>query len=529
MFELKKILDKNVINNNDDINSLNDFLVKTENLEKEQFSSISCNEKLALAVWRKPPSFARLRRVWETTYNFWNSIEKELSDIVGTLETRLIVKGNLKLNKFPENGYVYDFELNEGVKASFVCDGDRFISAFNLSYVAKQLDISVETPENEVAETLRNFIKKEKSIDVYDNIIDNKKENKVFSITQCEVSIEKHNYSPIIPILIDPEQFMVMVPADKALQVVNNIKTEYEIQFSKVRNRLPLHMNMVFFNRKQPLYASLDSARRMLTRQSDYNALWDVQTIEEVDTGSICQYSKGRLTDKCKKITLERKNNKINNECTFFVSYGLGDPTKDDIWHPYFFAEEKAAGIPEFNERDYYFSAPFPSKNKEGKYEMKDLVHVKDLKKGDKVYFTASTLDFEFLDVTSRRYELVYGKGERLPKFGQWATRPFLLDDLTVINQIWGNFSKLTLSQIYQFIEILGNWRQNWRITEVGDKTFEKFACYALKRAFGNKWLALSEESKLRLINATLNGRIFDILELQLKILKKKPEGDKLN
>lgn len=546
--KLKNILNDKVIKNTKNIRGLNDFLVENEDLGKEQFSSISCNERLALAVWRKPPSFARLRRVWETTYNFWNFIEKELNKIVGnvetrliikplsitvlqrssnrTVETRLIIKENLKLDKFPEKGYAYDFELKKGVKASFVWDGDKFISAFNLSYIAKQLDIPIETSEKEVAEMLKDFIEKQRSLNVYEDIMSSEKRNKVFSITQCKVIMEECNYSPLIPILTDPEQFMVLVPADKALNVINKIKMEYEIQFSKVRNRLPLHMNMVFFNRKQPLYASLDAAHRMFIKESNYNALWEVKAVDEADASSICKYSKGSLTNKCKKITLKRKNEKINDKFTFFVSYGLGDPNKEDIWHPYFFADEKAEGMPEFTERDYYFSAPFPSKNNEGKYEMKDLVHVKDLEIGDKIYFTPSTLDFEFLDVTSRRYELVYKNGRRLPKVDGWVTRPFLLDDLTIINQIWNDLSKLTLSQIHQFMEVLGNWCQKWSITEEGDKTFEKFAVYALKRAFGKGWLVLSKESRDRLVNATLNGHIFDILELQLKILKKKPEGD---
>lgn len=527
LFELKKIVKSKVIENTEDINGLNDFLVKTEDLGNEQFSSIPFNEKLALAVWRKPPSFARLRRIWETTDNFWNSINKDLKDIVGTIETRLILSGNLKLNKYPEKYYAYDLELKDGVKASFVYDGENFISAFNLFYIARQLDIPPETPKNEIVERLKNFIENQGSITVYEDIMGGEKEKKVFLITQCKVTIEKHNYTPAIPILIDPEQFMVLVPADKALKVVNKIRSEYEIQFSKVINRLPLHMNMIFFNRKQPLYASIDAVRRMLTRESDYNALWEVKAVDEMDAKDICLHSMGKLTNKCKKITLKRNDNKLNDECTFFVSYGLGDPHKEDIWHPYFFAEEKAWGTPEFKERAYYFSAPFPKSVSDDNYEMKDLVYVKDLEIGDKVYFTPSTLDFEFLDVTTRRYDLVYESNERLPKSGEWATRPFLIDDLTVINDVWDDFSKLTLSQIYQFIEFLDNWRQKWHITQSGDEIFEKFAIYTLKSVFGNKWAVLPEKNKKQLIAVTLDGRIFDILELQLKILKRKPTGDR--
>jgi len=92
---------------------------------------------------------------------------------------------------------------------------------------------------------------------------------------------------------------------------------------------------MVFFNRKQPLYASLDAARRMLARESDYNALWEVKAIDEVDA-DMYPHSMGKLTNKCKKITLKRDNNKLNDECTFLSVMVLVIPTKKIFGIPTF-------------------------------------------------------------------------------------------------------------------------------------------------------------------------------------------------
>lgn len=537
-----KIVEENVVKNLDPptIGGLNNFLIQDEDLGENEFSSIPPNDKLALAVWRKPPSFARLRRIWENTEDFWkNSVENKLKekDIVGIVSPRLVITGDVDNPENFGDYHAYDVELKKGVETSFVYDKERgrFINVYNLRYLAKRLGLQGDKKEltnEEAAQKIKDYIEVERkgSLDLYEDLAQSGKPIKAATIRQCKVTIDPHNYLPAIPILADPEQFMALVPAEKALKVANRIRTEYEVQFSKVKNRLPLHLNIVFFNRKQPLYAVLDAAHRMLARRSKFDALWEIQSINEADAQEICAHSDGRLTNSCKRIVLKRIDaNTLNQACEILVSYGIGDPDKKDVWHPYFFAETKASDAQEFSERDYHFCAPFPNK---GSYEMKYLVHVIDLKEGDRIYYSPSTLDFQFLDVTTRRYGLVYENEARMLRSQEsWATRPFLLEDLVVMDRLWNLLSELTSAQLQQLAGLLEDWHVRWQIKQLGDKTYEAFATYALQRAFGKRWadLAKTDHDNLNnLISWAVSGRLLDLLELYLKILKLKPEGDKI-
>ena len=74
---------------------------------------------------------------------------------------------------------------------------------------------------------------------------------------------------------------MALVPADKALDVAQAIKTKYETEMGKVRNRLPLTLGLVFAQARTPLAAVLDAGRRMLKRkpQEQDFTIEDAQTV----------------------------------------------------------------------------------------------------------------------------------------------------------------------------------------------------------------------------------------------------------
>jgi hypothetical protein len=71
-------------------------------------------------------------------------------------------------------------------------------------------------------------------------------------------------YTPYLRLLASPDQFLALVPAAAALEIAKNIRQEYQKQFGKVQNRLPLFLGLVFFQRKISLTAVMDTARRML-------------------------------------------------------------------------------------------------------------------------------------------------------------------------------------------------------------------------------------------------------------------------
>jgi len=57
---------------------------------------------------------------------------------------------------------------------------------------------------------------------------------------------------------------MVLVPAYDAFDIAKKILEEYEIQFSKVRDRLPFHLGIIAFHRKTPLYVVMDAGKRLI-------------------------------------------------------------------------------------------------------------------------------------------------------------------------------------------------------------------------------------------------------------------------
>lgn len=513
--KLNEIGRRYVIKDLESISGLKSFLIRDEDLGENEFSSIPENEKLSLAVWRKPPSFARIRRVWETTYNFWKNVEEYLDHSISRVESRLIITGDYELGNI--GGYhSYTVELKKGVETNLLYDSENncFILIENLSYLAKRLGICEDEKRlstEEAAEAIKSFVEKKNSLDLYEDVVETGKS--VATISNLKVDKEEHNFLPVIPILSDPDpkQFIVIVPANKALKVSRQIVEGYETQYSKVRNRLPIHLNVVVFNRKQPLYAALDAGRRMLNRKTSPKTLWEIKSIKEENHS--------------RELVIEREDGeKINKTCELSMSYSLGDPDKEDVWHPYLFAESKAPESQDFSQRNYYFRAPLPV---EDVYEMKDAIHVKDLEEGDKIYCSPSTFDFEFLDVTTRRYELCYNGEERIPrKRGSCPSRAFLLEDLYTMDKLWKTLSLLTSAQINQLIGLMMDWRERWQITRFDEPTYRAFSEYALKRSFGNKWDDISDENKEFLIDWACNGRLIYVLELYMKIPKFKPKGD---
>ncbi|MEW5705809.1 MAG: CRISPR-associated protein Csx11 [Actinomycetota bacterium] len=498
----------------------------------------------------KTPSFARLRRIWETCERFWEeSVEGQVASLVGSVGPRLIIKGDLyeseKLDakKLDSLDYYRAYEIPFGsVNMEVVWDEGkkRLIVATNLQYLAKRLGAKpdeCDTLENAVQWLQRNHLKDGSDL----NILEPKtsatgKPVPVGHIRNITVKAEQHNYTPAIPILTEPKQFMVLVPANKALEVVQYIKAEYEVQFSRVKNRLPLHLNVVFFNRKQPLYAAIDAARRMLVRESSINTDWIVEEVGEADGQDVCNHSDGRLGNRVRKLRLMHKEGKenlvstemlqMNNKLKTFVSYSTGDPNTEDIWYPYFFIKKAGKNAKPIDRRNLYFKALLPGSGGNNEF---NLVHVKEIEVGDEVCYAPSTFDFEFLDVTARRFELSYdgASGMRLPKAGEsYSTRPFLLEDLDIIQRLWklvaeDESTAITTTQLRQITEAIETKRQDWQITAPDDDALYRFAEQTFQRSFDKRWNKIPVDQREQLVSWATSGRWRDIIELEMQILKK--------
>lgn len=498
----------------------------------------------------KNPSFARLRRIWETTRRFWYEVAStdDDKDLTASLVGKVVGQHGPRLQVRPKNAedlelknyHAYDLVLPSGVKISAVWEpqNKRFITAENLLYIASSL--SEENAEGYGAEGSLKEYATEKSMKAYRRAAETVKAHLVGELTVEEptgygarskvlgkIAVEKEgaseisgsDYVPAIPILAEPRTFMLLMPADKALEVAKEIKAKYEREMGKVRNRLPLHLGIVFAHRRTPLRAILDAGRQMLQQKGEAS-IWNVicaarkmnrngdvlpERLKENQNGQFSEWF---------EVLLERDRRRI----TWYVPVMMGDGRTDDLWYPYVFLDTPTDREP--TDRQRYFRAWNPWSKQKGL-----LVYVGDLKSGDTVYFTPSTFDFEFLDTTARRFEIQYDEsGRRTSR----RTRPFYLDDLDRFEELWGYMRRLAKSQRYQVVYTIETTRENWYRQDfeggsLKDGVFRQFVADTLVGASWPKeykWSSIPPRWQEELIEAGVRGELADLAELHMEILK---------
>jgi hypothetical protein len=485
-------------------------------------------------------SFARLRRVWETTRHFWQEVlptdkdsdvvQSVAGTVVGLTGPRLEIRGTLNQND--SLGLFHTYELVLGpIRLSVVWDPDqhRFITCDNLTYVA--ILLGKQPPrrnKNEVDADYQQRLHQWGAGEVHQALIgtltieepvgygSKNKEWGTITVEQVqEIKDGQGNpitYTSAIPILAEPRTFMALVPADKALAVADAIRQKYEREMGKVRNRLPLHLGVVYFHRRTPLRAALDAGRWMLEKHAE-SGKWQVRWIEvklQADAPDYLQDKKHFV--RWRKLHLERDGHKL----IWRIPLKMGDGQTEDYWYPYVCVEtngddSKLAG------RQWAFTPP----NGGGDYW---LVHASELQENDEVYFTPSTFDFEFLDTTGRRFEIHYDdQGRRVSR----PTRPWLLDDLHRLEELWQQFTRLSRAQINQVIDTIENARDTWQVRPGGpnEGVFRQFVSDTLAGAVwpeGAKWKNWPDGQHQSLIDAAVSGVLTDLVELHLHILKEK-------
>jgi len=460
----------------------------------------------------KNPSFARLRRVWETTRSFWQQVALtepgKLSDsvigrVVGSAEPRLEIQGRLNSQALTPY-HTYELVLHGGIRLSVLWDGKCFITCDNLDYLNSLMRLKKVQDILKQGET---FL-----IEASD---DTGKRHQLDSITlsQDAAPIADSSFVPALPLLAEPRVFMALVPADKALEIISQIKTKYEREMGKVRNRLPLHLGIVFAPRPTPLRAVLDAGRAMLERQT-VAGVWEVlccarKMVSKGDSPPPrFQPDQAGQFAEWYEVTLQR-----DDQClTWHIPASMGDGQTEDLWYPYVFLDDPT----EPTTRKRYFKSRNPWKGCDGW-----LVHAAELQVGDRVWFTPATFDFEFLDTTTRRFEIHYDDhGRRTTR----RTRPFYLDDLERFDRLWEMFLRLSAAQRHQVVRTIEATREEWfgqdrNSTSVTDQVFRQFVHDTLAGA-GWDWKALPQHIRDQFVAAGVRGELADLLELRMEILK---------
>lgn len=463
-----------------------DIYVSDSDLKNQQKN----DWRFALEMIRKQPSPARIHRIWKSTQKFWEEVTTNFPKTIGQIKTRLEIKGELnpsKAGKTLGSYHVYEFCI-ENIKLSVAWDAanNRFITTENLDYLAQ--------PE-QLGRTVKDWleIKRVQKIIIEEPTGYGDKNKMWGTITVNDVKeISESIYTPFIPILAEPSNFMVLVPANKALQVVKAINDKYYEEMNKVRNRLPLTIGVVFAKSHTPISSIIDAGTRMLKMPED-SGTWKV---ESINTSSSCP--------DCTELILEKDENRIKvNTKTV-----MGDKTTFDVWYPYWKVEyDSNGGIP--LGRTKQFIGP------EGKH----WVHVCDLQKGDQVEFMPSRFDFEFLDSAARRFEISYKEGKRRDQ--RKRNRPFYLEDFSDFEELWGILKmNLMRSQIKGMIGLIETKRDEW-ISNVNDETFRQFVHDVIHNANWKKGKPLMIEE---IEKAAISGKLNDIVELYMYVMKEKEE-----
>lgn len=484
----------------------------------------------------KNPSFSRIRRVWETTRQFWQDVQKDLKISLSDSRRRLIIH----LDQIPSLGLFHVYEMELGKTTLSVAwyppqadgTGGYFISTDNLGYVARQLEAEKEIFTDPATAAIfvedyiqSQFVNGDRSITLHDSdALGERKQNLLANRRIVRTEHQDVAYSTAIPILTEPSTFITLVPADKSFNslesqdVIGTIKIKYEREMGKVRNRLPLHLGVVYFQRRTPLRSALEAGRQMLTYKTDSQKTWEVHSI-----------SQGKLPDDKKELangtqqfeeTITLKLIQDNHTITWHVPNRMGDGKTTDSWYPYVFLEANSNDM-EVNER-WVLKSQRP-----GTTEPCWLVHAGDLKQGDKIYFTPSTFDFEYLDSTARRFDIHYDeKTGRRPR----PTRPFYLEDLDRFQTLWKILRNLETTQRHQVIYTIEATREMWHGENIQesltDTVFEQFVTDILANAAWTKdykkWSDISPENLQELIKAGVRGELADIADLYMEILKQR-------
>ncbi len=503
----------------------------------------------------KNPSFARLRRIWETTRRFWQDIAptdtppEELQDFCkeNNLNLSELWEGPLSLEESVVGKEIGENRYRIFLKAENTGElTDRLgpFHAYEIVVQGRKVGVLWVPPERKdvaaIPEKYRGgfwvienpayleklfgkpfaqVLQEGARYEIHEPGEYGRPGRATARLFLEETNTDAPNYTPLISILAEPQVFMAMVPADKAMDVIQAIKAKYEREMGKVRNRLPLHLGVVFAPRRQPLRALLDAGKKMLNQPAT-PIVWNVRCAarKQIDRGdklpqALVQDQNGQFKE---WYEIQMEHPQKGKMLTWHMPARMGDGQTEDHWYPYAFLASESK--PE--DRSHYFQS---DRDNPWQASHSWLVHVGELKSDDKIYFTPATFDFEFLDANTRRHEIWYdGQGRRPLR----RPRPYLLDEIDQLKEAFQVLNNcFERSQYYALVQETERKREEWfgkngLEASVEDPAFQRFVEDAFRNARTGRGKTLRAEDIRRLSDWAIRGYLRDAIELYQKILK---------
>jgi len=394
--EWEKFIKNNLSNQN-----LIDFKSRTIDWKKLTDNDIEFLATLLLQfLFRKNPSPARLRRIWETTQEFFENIKRGVLD-----------DNKLKIPDWRRKRIVFEVDYTEELKKKIKETGEELEGSGILFWAqpeGEKLEIYLITSIEDFIEKFgeKEILRKiENNEDFKLNIGSfkdfeielrrysekkNKGEGKAILTIKKDNVKEFQDYKPYASI-IDPAPvgWQVIIPAEYVPDVIDSVLERYNRSFKYVYGKLPLHIGIVIQDYKKPLYVGINALRRIRRDVKNTDKLW----ISE-DANRFCLKQKKKFSSATPEELCNRTEdyyslyweNSNGNGYLFYIKPG-------DSWKKW------VSTLDNFNSTD-------------------------------KVEYIPNTFDFEFLDTNTRRNDIYYVSDRNCKRAKKLkANRPYELEE----------------------------------------------------------------------------------------------------
>ncbi len=313
-------------------------------------------------------------------------------------------------------------------------------------------------------------------------------------------------YFPYRSLLVSPIVFMTVVPGGAALELAQEISAKYEKHFCKVKGRLPFSLGLIFFQEHTPMFAVLDAGKRM------------IRNFEQLHASPPVAFKVTESSSQAPSPSFLLKQ--IDGPVAEFPAQFTANVT-DDPHYPYVPLKPlvKTAGKPQ---------GAFPQPEERASFFPTlagNLLHFSKVHPGDLILVRPNYFDILFLDSTTRRFDVLLAPGQlKRPGSGpHTGIFPCCLDELPEIMGLWRILERSRISDTgLRGIESLlasklGEWAEKGGDAHLReDEVWRRMVRSTLARSFPLDKVRTSVE------RAVLSGLFFDVMEVYLRILKKR-------
>jgi len=384
-------------------------------------------------IFRKNPSPARLRRVWETTEEFFVELKNELEDAMGieAWRTKRIVWKNIVQDKqLTEKEYTYkglDFWV------------DKKGNVYLISSIEQAIPIIGNVRRKDDIEQIKEKIKGKKFDWIQEFTLKEYDTKNDTNIKLNNQNAKYESYAPHISI-IDPTpiSWQFIIPAQYLPNVIDKIQKKYKENFKYVVGKLPLHIGVVVQDYKKPLYIGLKALRKIRRDVSDWKDL--KKEMSYVDF------------KKLQASYFDKHAHETNRPQDYYSLYPISKANDENKYDYEFYIDPSEA-------KKKLITIDPDVQDKKGGYENIQL----------EIY--ANTFDFEFLDANIRRNDIFYDGGKRILE--EKKNRPYTWEE-------WRNFKKFKeffsdnqkTNKLNQMIGLIYSKIKDWEGNEESLKQF---------------------------------------------------------